>query len=82
MYEKCKPKMCNKFKDVDIKNRRYSFFDDIINLYPKNIKTDEKSYNNILIYCNGYVAIKGLKYVKFNSENPLYLIFSKLSGYF
>ena len=72
MYEKCKPKMCNKFKDVDIKNRRYSFFDDIINFYPKNIKTDEKSYNNILIYC---------KYLKFNSENPLYLILSKLSGY-
>ena len=43
---------------------------------------DEKSYKNILIYYIGYVTIKDSKYVKINSVNPLYLIFSKVNGYF
>ena len=47
-----------------------------------NIKTDEKSYKNILIYYIGYVTIKDLKYVKINSVNTLYLIFGIVNGYF
>ena len=47
-----------------------------------NIKIDEKSYKNILIYYIGYVTIKDLKHLKFNSVNPLYLIFSKVNRYF
>ena len=43
---------------------------------------DEKLYKNILIYYIGYVTIKDSKYVKINSVNPLYLIFSKVNGYF
>ena len=43
---------------------------------------DEKSYINIFIYYIGYVTIKDSKYVKINSVNPLYLIFSKVNGYF
>ena len=39
-------------------------------------------YKNILIYYIRYVTIKDLKYVKINSANPLYLIFSKVNGYF
>ena len=38
--------MSNKVKDIDIKNRTYYFFDDIINIKkfdPNNIKIDEKS---------------------------------------
>ena len=35
-----------------------------------------------LIYYIGYVTIKDLKYVKINSVNPSYLIFSKANGYF
>ena len=35
-----------------------------------------------LIYYIGYVTIKDLKYVKINSVNPSYLIFSKVNGYF
>ena len=35
-----------------------------------------------LIYYIGYVTVKDLKYVKINSVNPLYLIFSKVNGYF
>ena len=77
--------MSNKVKDIDIKNHTCYFFDDIINIKsfdPNNIKIDERSYKNILIYYIGYVTIKESKYVKFNSVNPLYLIFSKVNGYF
>ena len=76
--------MSNKVKDIVIKNHAYHFFDDIViikNFDPNNIKIDEKSYKNILIYYTGYVTIKDSKYVKINSVNPLYLIFSKVSGY-
>ena len=41
-----------------MKNRTYYFFNDIINIKnfdPNNIKIDEKSYQNILIYYIGYV---------------------------
>ena len=77
--------MSNKVKDIDIKNRTYYFFHDIINIKnfdPNNIKIDKKSNKNILIYHTGYVTIKDLKFVKINSVNPLYLIFSKVNGYF
>ena len=39
--------MSNKVKDIDIKNRTYNFFNDIINIKnfdSNNIKIDEKSY--------------------------------------
>ena len=36
---------------------------------------------NILIYYIGYVTIKDSKYVRINSANPLYLIFSTVKGY-
>ena len=49
---------------------------------PNNIKLDEKSSKNILNYYIGYVTIKDSKYVKINSVNTLYLIFSKVNGYF
>ena len=53
--------MSDKFKGIDIKNRTYYFFNDMINIENfdlNNIKTDEKSYKNILIYYIGYVTIK------------------------
>ena len=56
--------MSNKVKDINIKKCTYYFFNDII-----NIKIDEKSFKNILIYYIGYVTIK--KYVKIYSVNPL-----------
>ena len=70
--------MRNKVKDIDIKNRTYYFFDDIINIKnfdPNDIKIDEKSSKSILIYYIRYVTIKVLKYAKINSVNLLYLIF-------
>ena len=75
--------MSNKIKDTDIKNRTYHFCDDINvkHFYPNNIEIDEKPYKDILIYYIEYVMIKDLKCIKLNSVNPLYLIFSKVSGY-
>ena len=69
-----------KVKDIDIKNRTYYFFDNLINIKnfdSNNIKIDEKLYKNILIYYIGYVTIKDSKYVKISSVNPLYFIFNK-----
>ena len=73
--------MSKKVKDISIKNHRYYFFDDIINIKifdPNNIKIDEKSYKNIVIYYIGYVTIKDSKYIKITSVNPL---FSELSNF-
>ena len=59
--------------------------DDIINIKksdPNKIKIDEKSNENILIYCIGYVTIKDSKYSKINSVNPLYITINKVNGYF
>ena len=77
--------MNNNVKDINIKNHAYYFFDDIINIKefdPNNIKLDEKSYKNVLIYYIVYVTIKDSKYVKINSVNPLYLLFNRINGYF
>ena len=68
--------MSNKFKDIKIKSRRYYLLNDIVdieNFDPNNIKLDEKSYRNILIYYIGYMATK--KYVNIYSVNPLSLIY-------
>ena len=75
--------MSNKVKDINIKNRTYYFFNDIIiivNFDSNDIKIDKKSYKNILIYYIGYVTIK--KYIKIYSRNLLLLIFGKVNGYF
>ena len=45
--------MSNKAKDIVIKNQTYYFFNDIINIKNfdlNNIKINENSYKNILIY--------------------------------
>ena len=71
------------FEDINIKNYTHYLFDDIINITdfdPNNIKTNEKSYKNILIYYIGYVTIK--KDLKIYIVNPLYLIFGNVNGYF
>ena len=65
--------MSNKAKNI--KKHKYCFFDDIINI--KN--SDQK---NILIYYIGCVTIKDLLQIKTASANPLYLVFSKVNGYF
>ena len=47
-----------------------------------NIKINKKSYKNILTYYIEFVMIKDWKYAKTYSIDPLYLIFSKVNGYF
>ena len=67
--------MSNKVKDLNIKNRTYYFFNDIIdieNFSPNNIKIDENPYKNILIYYIGYVTIK--EYIKIYTVNPYFQI--------
>ena len=76
--------MSNEVKDIDIKNRTYYFFSDMISIKsfdPNSIKLDGKSYEYILIYYIGYVMIKVSKYKKIYSVNPLRLIFNKMNGY-
>ena len=57
--------MSNEFKETNIKNCTYYYFDDIIkNLHPNKIIINEKSYKNILIYYIGYVTVKNLSHAK------------------
>ena len=71
-------------KEINIKNRTYYFFDDMINIKdfdPNLLKIDKKSYKNIDIYYIGYITVKDSYYVKINSVNSLYLIISETDGY-
>ena len=75
--------MGNKVKDINIKNRAYSFLNDFSsteNFNVNNIKIDEKSYKNLFIYYIGFVTVKND--LKVFSVNPLYLICNKINGYF
>ena len=77
--------MSNKVEDIDTKNQTFYVFNDNINIKnfdPNNIKLDEKSFKDILIYYISYLTIKNSKYIKINNVNLLYLIFSKVSRYF
>ena len=72
-------------KKINIKNRTYYFFDDVINIEdfdPNLLKIDKKLYKNIDIYYIGYITMKDSDYVKINSVNPLYLIIDKVDGHF
>ena len=60
-------KINNKVKDIGIKNHRYYFVNDVINIEnfdSNNIKIDKKSMKDIRIYSNGYMTIKDSKYTK------------------
>ena len=68
-------------KQINIKNRTYYFFDDMINIkdfIPSLIKIDKKSYKNIDIYHIGYVTMKDSDFVKINGVNPLHLIIGEV----
>ena len=48
-------------EEINIKNRTYYFFDDMINIKdfdPNLLKIDKKSYKNIDIYYIGYITVK------------------------
>ena len=72
-------------KKINIKNRTYYFFDDMINIAnfdPNLLKIDKKSYKNIDISYIGYITMKNSDYVKINTVNPLYLIIDQVDGLF
>ena len=65
-------------KEINIKNRTYYFFDDMINIKdfdPSLLKIDKKLYKNIGIYYIGYITMKYSNHVKINSVNHLYIIY-------
>ena len=72
-------------KQVNIKNRTYHFYNDIINFKnfeSKLLKIDKKSYINIGIYNIGYITTKKIDgYENIFSVNPLYLLINHASGY-
>ena len=63
-------------KQIDIKNRTYYFYNDIIDLKHFDaglLKIYKKSYKDIGIYNNGYITKKKIDDSKnINSVNPLY----------
>ena len=72
-------------KQIDIKNRTYYFYNDIIDL--KNfdarlLKVDKKSYKNIGIYNIGYITIKKIDDCEnIYNVNPSYLLINPANGY-
>ena len=72
-------------KQIDIKNRTYYFYNDIIDLesFKSNLlKIDKKSYKDIGIYNIGYITIKKIGDCKnIYSVNPLYLRITHASGH-
>ena len=72
-------------KQINIKNRTYYFYNDMINLknFESNLlKIDRKSYKNIGIYNIGYITIKKIDDCENNCNvNPLYLLVNYASGY-
>ena len=55
------------FKQINIKNRTYYFFNDMINIKDFSstlIKINKKSYKNIDIFNIGYITIKQLMIMK------------------
>ena len=72
-------------KQINIKNRTYCFYNDIINLKNFNsnlLKIDKKSNKNIDIYNIGYITIKKIDdYENIYSVNTLYLLVNHANGY-
>ena len=72
-------------KQINIKNRTYYFYNDIIDLENFDsslLKLDKKSYKDIGIYNIGYITIKKIDDCEnINSANTLYLPITHASGY-
>ena len=61
-------------KQINIKNRAYYFFNDMINIKNSNsslLKIDKNSYKNIDIYYIGYITIENIS--ECNSINSVIL---------
>ena len=73
-------------KQINIKNRTYYFYNDIINLDEfdeSRIRVDKKDFNDIDIYYLGYKHKKKISECNIiNSVNPLYLKITDMKGQF
>ena len=74
------------FKQINIKNRTYYFYNDEIDLKDFDaifLKIDKKDYKDIDIYYTGYVTVKKIANCdNINSVNPLYLMINETIGHF
>ena len=65
-------------KEINIKNRSYYFFDDMVyikNFYSNLLKVDKKSHKDIDVYYISYIMIKKFGDCEnIHRVNPLYLI--------
>ena len=71
-------------KEINIKNRSYYFYNDIIklkNFDARLLKVDKKLYKNIGIYNTGYAIKKIDDCESIYSVNPLYLHVDHANGY-
>ena len=69
-------------KQMNIKNRTYYFYNDLIKLFdfdPKMLKLDKKTFKCMDTYYIGYVTKK--EEYEINSVNPLYLLIYKIDGF-
>ena len=71
-------------KQVNIKNRTYYFFNDMINIKifdSSLLKIGQKSYKSFGIYYIGYITVKSISdYENINIVNSLHLIIGKVYG--
>ena len=70
-------------KQIDIKNRTYYFYNDLINIEyfdPNMLKLYKKTVLNHDVYHIAYITKKPLWNV--NSVNPLYLMINRIKGHF
>ena len=74
-----------KVKQIEIKNRIYYFYNDIINIEQFNsslLKVDKKSYKDIDIYYIGHITINEIGDCEnIYSVNPMYLMIGEVSGH-
>ena len=74
-----------KVKQIEIKNRTYYFYNDIINMQEFNsnlLKIDKNPYKDIDIYYIAYIIIKKIGDCEnIYSINPLYLIIGRVDGH-
>ena len=75
-----------KVKELNIKNRTYYYFNDIINIkdfHSNLLRIDKKQQKDIDIYYIGYITVKKFGDCEnINSVNRLYLIIYSATGYF
>ena len=67
----------NRLKEINIKNRTFYYFDDIIqveNVNFGNILLHEKSYENILVYDILYKTLTGTKPLRISFDKKIDLL--------